>query len=99
MASLQNRDMKDNSRLFVVHPFNPPHILPLIEIVFSTTTNSDESLFAQDYADQMSSGHRLVVIHKELHSFFANKLSYVLFGRHATSWARMSSVRTTLISS
>ncbi|KAL4985533.1 hypothetical protein BDW68DRAFT_198688 [Aspergillus falconensis] len=32
-ASLQNESMQDKTRLVVVHPFNPPHLLPLLEIV------------------------------------------------------------------
>lgn len=32
-ASKQVEDVEDKSRLIVVHPFNPPHLTPLIEIV------------------------------------------------------------------
>jgi len=28
-ASVQSQEMKDKSRLLVVHPYNPPHIMPL----------------------------------------------------------------------
>lgn len=37
-ASVQSVRMKDPGRLLVVHPFNPPHIMPLIEVVPSPGT-------------------------------------------------------------
>jgi ketoreductase RED1 len=32
-ATEQGREMKDASRLLVGHPFNPPHLIPLVEVV------------------------------------------------------------------
>lgn len=32
-AAEQGRDMKDASRLLIGHPFNPPHLIPLVEVV------------------------------------------------------------------
>lgn len=78
-ASLQNQDMKDRTRLLVVHPFNPPHILPLIEIVPSTQTLPVEVEFARKYFQGLQSGHRPVVIHKEVPGFVGNRLAYTLF--------------------
>ncbi|KAK2052408.1 hypothetical protein LY76DRAFT_639622 [Colletotrichum caudatum] len=56
-ASLQNQDMIDKTRLLVGHPFNPPHILPLLEIVPSPTTNPEKVDFAQRSFAGLSSGH------------------------------------------
>ena len=36
-------------RLLVVHPFNPPHIMPLIEIVPGRKTGSERVEFVRDY--------------------------------------------------
>src|SRR6185369_6205094 len=40
-ASQQAQNMADKSRLIVVHPYNPPHIMYLLELVPSPQT-SDE---------------------------------------------------------
>ncbi|KFH41985.1 L-carnitine dehydrogenase-like protein [Hapsidospora chrysogenum ATCC 11550] len=77
-ASLQSQDMKDPSRLLVVHPFNPPHIMPLIEIVPSPKTDPQEVEFARDYFDKLGSGHRPVVIKKEVPGFVGNRLAFTL---------------------
>ncbi|KAF3007141.1 hypothetical protein E8E15_001685 [Penicillium rubens] len=78
-ASSQNQSMQDQSRLLVVHPFNPPHIMPLIEVVPSTTTAPEEVSFATSYFQQLNSRHRPVVIKKELPGFVGNRLAYILF--------------------
>ena len=66
-------------RLLVVHPFNPPHLMPLIEIVPSKKTAESEVAFAYQYFASLPSKHRPVVIHKEVAGFVANRLSFVLF--------------------
>ncbi|EXF82545.1 3-hydroxyacyl-CoA dehydrogenase [Colletotrichum fioriniae PJ7] len=77
-ASVQSRDMVDTSRLLVVHPFNPPHIMPLIEIVPSPATNPDEVEFAKKFFAELGSGHRPVVIRKEVPGFVGNRLAFSL---------------------
>ncbi|OHE94797.1 3-hydroxyacyl-CoA dehydrogenase [Colletotrichum orchidophilum] len=77
-ASSQNRDMVDKTRLLVVHPFNPPHIMPLIEIVPSPTTNQDKVEFAKSFFAGLGSGHRPVVIRKEVPGFVGNRLAFSL---------------------
>ena len=37
-ASQQSAKMADPSRVLVVHPYNPPHIMPLLELVPSPST-------------------------------------------------------------
>ncbi|KAF3388508.1 L-carnitine dehydrogenase [Penicillium rolfsii] len=37
------------ARLLVAHPFNPPHIMPLVEIVPSPTTAPERVSFAKEY--------------------------------------------------
>ncbi|EEH46642.2 uncharacterized protein PADG_02740 [Paracoccidioides brasiliensis Pb18] len=37
-ASTQAINMRDKSRLIVVHPYNPPHIMPLLELVPGSNT-------------------------------------------------------------
>ena len=77
-ASLQNQDMTDKTRLLVVHPFNPPHILPLIEIVPSKDTRQDEIDFVKQFFANLGSRHRPVVIHKEVPGFVGNRLAFTM---------------------
>ncbi|KAL6251839.1 hypothetical protein RBB50_002049 [Rhinocladiella similis] len=67
------------SRLLVVHPFNPPHIMPLLELVPSPDTAKEELDFAREYFASLKSGHRPITIHKESAGFVANRLSFILF--------------------
>lgn len=83
-ASTQSRDMQDKSRLLVVHPFNPPHILPLIEIVPAPATRTEEVNFVCDFFTNLGSGHRPIVIHKEVPGFVGNRLAFALL-REASS--------------
>ncbi|KID81485.1 3-hydroxyacyl-CoA dehydrogenase [Metarhizium guizhouense ARSEF 977] len=77
-ASLQNQDMAVKTRLLVVHPFNPPHIVPLIEIVPSKNTAADQVTFAKDFFAGLGSGHRPIVVQKEVPGFVANRLAYAM---------------------
>lgn len=71
--------MKDQSRLLIVHPFIPPHIMPLIEVVPSPNTNPEEVAFARRYFEEMGSGHRPIFLHKEVPSFVGYRLTFALF--------------------
>ena len=68
--------MLDKSRLVVVHPYNPPHVMPLLEVVPSPST-------AQDVVDRTLAywrglGRTPVVIKKECTGFVANRLAFAL---------------------
>jgi 3-hydroxyacyl-CoA dehydrogenase len=75
-ASVQCRDMKDKKRLLVVHPYNPPHIMPLLEVVPSPTT--DPKLVEQALQFWRRRGREPVVIHKECTGFVSNRLAFAL---------------------
>ncbi|OJJ45258.1 hypothetical protein ASPZODRAFT_17479 [Penicilliopsis zonata CBS 506.65] len=77
-ASIQNVQMTDPSRLLVVHPFNPPHIMPLIEIVPGPTTKQACVDFAVAYFSKHGH-HRPVVVRKEIPGFVGNRLAFALF--------------------
>lgn len=77
-ASLQVQDMKDQTRLLVVHPFNPPHVMPLIEIVPSPMTKATEVDFAKQYFKDLASGHQPIVLKKEIAGFVGNRLAFAL---------------------
>ncbi|KAL2872709.1 uncharacterized protein BJX67DRAFT_16590 [Aspergillus lucknowensis] len=77
-ASAQQQDMKDKTRLLVVHPFNPPHIMPLLEIVPAPETSPERVEFAREYFSLPGSRHRPVVIRKEIPGFVGNRLAFAL---------------------
>ena len=76
-ASEQNKDMKDQSRLVVVHPYNPPHIMPLLEVVPSPETSQEVIDRTLEY--WRSLGRVPVLIRKECTGFVANRLAFALF--------------------
>ncbi|KAF2724362.1 hypothetical protein K431DRAFT_156880 [Polychaeton citri CBS 116435] len=75
-ASQQGAQMQDQSRLMVVHPFNPPHIMPLLEIVPSPQTRPEAVERTVQY--WRSLGRSPVVIQKECMGFVANRLAFAL---------------------
>jgi len=79
-ASQQAAELSDTCkhRLLVVHPFNPPHLMPLIELVGSPQTKPEETEYAKSFFDALGSGHRPVVVKKELPGFVGNRLAFVL---------------------
>ncbi|KAL4985389.1 hypothetical protein BDW68DRAFT_165150 [Aspergillus falconensis] len=77
-ASAQQQLLHDKTRLLVVHPFNPPHIMPLLEIVPSPETAPDRVEFAREYFSIPGSRHRPVVIQKEIPGFVGNRLAFAL---------------------
>ncbi|KAL3474399.1 hypothetical protein BJX99DRAFT_260503 [Aspergillus californicus] len=77
-ASAQQQDMLDKTRLLVVHPFNPPHIMPLLEIVPAPETSPERVEFAREYFSLPGSRHRPVVIRKEIPGFVGNRLAFAL---------------------
>ncbi|CZT14347.1 related to hydroxylacyl-CoA dehydrogenase [Ramularia collo-cygni] len=76
-ASEQVRDMQDKSRLLVCHPYNPPHIMPLLEVVRSPDTSDDVVERTLSYWRNL--GRAPVVIRKECVGFVANRLAFALF--------------------
>ena len=79
-ASAQVADLDEGikARLLVVHPFNPPHIMPLIEICPSPHTRADEIAYTITFFKALQSGHRPVVLKKEVPGFVGNRLAFAL---------------------
>ena len=75
-ASIQSQKMRDPSRLIVVHPYNPPHIMPLLEIVPSPRTNSD--VISRTFDFWKSRDRMPLVLKKETTGFVANRLAFAL---------------------
>ena len=75
-ASIQSQDMQDKSRLHVVHPFNPPHIMPLLEVVPSPDTKPE--LVERTLQFWRKRDRNPILIHKETIGFVANRLAFAL---------------------
>jgi ketoreductase RED1 len=73
------------ARLVVAHPFNPPHLLPLVEIVAGARTAPETVERAATFL--RSVGRDPVVEHLEVSGFVANRLQSALF-REAVSLVR-----------
>ncbi|CAN9442703.1 unnamed protein product [Alternaria alternata] len=75
-ASEQAQDMQDKSRLLVVHPYNPPHIMPLLELVPSPDTSKEVIQRTQEFWTLR--GRVPIHIKKETTGFVANRLAFAL---------------------
>lgn len=73
------RDLDDTVavRLLVAHPFNPPHVLPLVEVVAGERTADDTVARAAEFLRAV--GKDPVVLHREVAGFVANRLQSALF--------------------
>jgi ketoreductase RED1 len=76
-ASIQNVQMTEPGRLIIGHPFNPPHLMPLVEVVPSPKT--DPSLTAKAIAFYTGVGKVALEIRKEIGGFVANRLQAAIF--------------------
>jgi 3-hydroxyacyl-CoA dehydrogenase len=75
-ASQQARNMQDNTRLLVVHPYNPPHIMPLLELVPSPETS--EKVIKRTLDFWRERGRVPIHIKQETTGFVANRLAFAL---------------------
>jgi ketoreductase RED1 len=73
------------ARLVVAHPFNPPHLLPLVELVAGERTAPETVERAAAFLRAV--GRDPVVEHREVSGFVANRLQSALF-REAVSLVR-----------
>lgn len=76
-ATEQARNMKDPSRLLIGHPFNPPHLIPLVEVVPGAQT--DPKAVTEAVAFYTALGKVPRVLRKEINGFVANRLQRAIF--------------------
>ena len=76
-ATIFAEKMKDASRVLIGHPFNPPHLIPLVEIVPGTRTSGEAIAEAVQFYTAI--GKSPIVIEKEIPGFVANRLQSALF--------------------
>jgi 3-hydroxyacyl-CoA dehydrogenase len=76
-------------RLLVAHPFNPPHLMPLVEVVPGPETEAERVEFVKRYfgdipgptgslENQSASHYRPITLHKEVPGFVGNRLAFAL---------------------
>ena len=88
-ASMQARRMRTPERLLVAHPFNPPHLIPLLELVPGRRTAAWAMDAAHDF--HTSLGKRVVRLHKEIPGFVANRIQAAVI-RESVSLVRQGVV-------
>jgi 3-hydroxyacyl-CoA dehydrogenase len=64
-------------RCLIGHPFNPPHIVPLVEVVGGARTSPEA--IEQAMAFYTSIGKKAILLHKELPGHVANRLQSALY--------------------
>ncbi len=72
VASEQAKLMAGPARLLIGHPFNPPHVLPLVEV--SADEATDQALIDRAMDFYRSLGKHPVQLHREVPGFVANRL-------------------------
>jgi len=69
--------LKAKGKLAVAHPYNPPHLVPCIEIVRSTDTSDEALKVIEEFF--RSVGREPVVMKKSAPGFIANRLQHALY--------------------
>src|SRR2546430_3260513 len=76
-ASVMQSKCKHPERVLVGHPFNPPHIIPLVEVVGGTKTSPEA--IQQAIAFYASIGKKPIQLKKELPGHVGNRLQAALY--------------------
>jgi len=77
-ASKFTEHIKNRNRCLVAHPINPPHLIPLVEIVPAPWT--DPKVVAKTKEIMLSVGNAPIVLKKEIPGFIQNRLQYAVLG-------------------
>lgn len=76
LPSAISRDLPGKARCMVVHPINPPYLVPAVEIVPAPWTDSEAMVAAEAFMKAI--GQAPIVMHKELDGFIMNRLQGAL---------------------
>jgi len=76
MSEIQKGAASHPERCVIAHPFNPPHLIPLVEIVGGAKTSEATIRRAADF--YTSIGQRTVRVNKEMPGHVANRLQAAL---------------------
>lgn len=75
--SVMQSQCKHPERVLVGHPFNPPHIVPLVEVVGGAKTSPEAIQRAMSFYESI--GKKAILLHKELPGHVANRLQIALY--------------------
>ncbi|MGX5803422.1 3-hydroxyacyl-CoA dehydrogenase NAD-binding domain-containing protein [Bradyrhizobium sp. Arg314] len=76
MSEIQSGCPSHPERCVIGHPFNPPHLIPLVEIVGGAKTSEETIRRASEFYTAM--GKQTVRLHKEVPGHVANRLQAAL---------------------
>jgi len=76
MSEIQSGAASHPERCVIAHPFNPPHLIPLVEIVAGAKTSAETIQRASEF--YTSIGQRTVRLNKEMPGHVANRLQAAL---------------------
>ncbi|MDI3561897.1 3-hydroxyacyl-CoA dehydrogenase NAD-binding domain-containing protein [Bradyrhizobium sp. Arg816] len=76
MSEIQGACERHPERCVIGHPFNPPHLVPLVEIVGGAKTSEDTIRRAAEFYTAM--GKRTIRLNKEVPGHVANRLQAAL---------------------
>jgi 3-hydroxyacyl-CoA dehydrogenase len=77
MSEIQSGCPAHPERCVIGHPFNPPHLIPLVEIVGGAKTSEDTIQRVEDFYTAL--GKRTIRLHKEVPGHVANRLQAALW--------------------
>ncbi len=76
VASLFTENLKGRHRCLVAHPVNPPHLIPLVELVGAPWTAP--AIIAKAKAIYAAVGQAPIIVKREIEGFILNRLQAVL---------------------
>ena len=75
--SVMQSQCKHPDRILIGHPFNPPHLIPLVEVVGGTATSPEALQQAMKF--YASIGKKPILLRKEMPGHVANRLQLALY--------------------
>jgi 3-hydroxyacyl-CoA dehydrogenase len=75
--SVMQSQCEHPERILVGHPFNPPHLVPLVEVVGGAKTSPEALQQAMKF--YASIGKKPILLHKEMPGHVANRLQIALY--------------------
>jgi 3-hydroxyacyl-CoA dehydrogenase len=75
--SVMQSEARHPERILVGHPFNPPHLIPLVEVVGGAKTSP--AALQQAMKFYASIGKKPILLHKEMPGHVANRLQIALY--------------------
>ena len=76
LPSSFTESLKGRGRCLVVHPINPPYLIPAVEIVPTPWTTAETMARAKEFL--VAAGHAPIVMKKELDGFIMNRMQGAL---------------------